>query len=428
MALPAVTLPDPKMEAEGGIDPLGVALIADRLADDMLPGMTQRMARPRFVSLMCTSSVITEALDVRAEDGTPPHIAYEWLVVQSFAQLHDEVRRVPGMLKAKAALRDNVPLSPRRYLKSPTIFGFHGVYKTLGVALGVLDEDLRLRPAGERLLLTWEKATGLDGFLSGDKASPGGRLRTRLRELVLEALDQGFSAPPPNAVRDALQTTCRPDQIQAAESAVLRDLLDDARGGTRGEVFRLLVRSDVQKAFTGSYERPFLRFLEPIASPELRSTLAAIEAFERVIRPIQDGFDWIRFLSTKNRLEPLSADSFAELAPPGLVKELPRALADVLPAVVGRKAAPELDVLVRDFEGVRTLQDLFTATLRRHEQAQRRKPPAGKRPWFERSPEGRALVRPLYRLEEAPSDIERGVYFYRTAAVASFLSDLGGMA
>lgn len=34
---------DPELEGEGSIDPLGLATLADRLADWIFPGMTARM-------------------------------------------------------------------------------------------------------------------------------------------------------------------------------------------------------------------------------------------------------------------------------------------------------------------------------------------------------------------------------------------------
>ena len=42
----------------------------------------------------------------------------------------------------------------------------------------------------------------------------------------------------------------------------------------------------------------------------------------------------------------------------------------------------------------------------------------------ERTPDGGAVVRPLYRLHEPPAALDVGVHFYRCSAVLSFLKDL----
>lgn len=424
MPLPFVTLPDPKTDAEGGIDPLGIAVIADRLADDMLPGLTARMSRPRFLTAIAVASAALDDLEARAEDGTPPFLALEWIAVQAFALMDEEVRRIPGMLKARAALRDGAPMSARRYLKTASVFGFHGVYKTLAKALGIVDDDLHLRPNGERLVSAWEKACGLDGFLAGAKDSPGGKLRARLRASVEEALAQAHAPPPKGVLLELFQQHLRPDTPTKAEAALLHDLFAAPEGGTRGEVFALYQRKEVRGVWEENTERAFLRFVQSQASPELRATLVAIEAFEKVARPVQDALDHALHLSTRQR-GAISVDDFTA-AVPDLLGDLPRALEEARTALVGRSSTAEVESFVADLEGVRTNADLFQAMLRRHEQAQRRKPPNGKRPWFERLADGRVVVRPLYRREEAPPAGDRFVHFYRTFSVMSFLDDLGG--
>jgi hypothetical protein len=50
----------------------------------------------------------------------------------------DGLRRVPGIDKARQARRNKVPMSADRYLKTPKVFGFHGVYKRLARHLDVV--------------------------------------------------------------------------------------------------------------------------------------------------------------------------------------------------------------------------------------------------------------------------------------------------
>jgi hypothetical protein len=85
---------DPEIQGEGSIDPLGLAALADRLADWIFPGMTARMWRPRFLTAMAATSVIVEPFeDELAKDGaTPPWLIFEWYYVEAMTRLGDEER------------------------------------------------------------------------------------------------------------------------------------------------------------------------------------------------------------------------------------------------------------------------------------------------------------------------------------------------
>ena len=103
MLMPVRSLADPEVQGEGSIDPLGLATLADRLADWMLPGMTARMWRPRFLTAMAAASWILEPLEDRiGEDGiSPPWLVLEWCYVEAMACLGEAeavaLRRTPGM-------------------------------------------------------------------------------------------------------------------------------------------------------------------------------------------------------------------------------------------------------------------------------------------------------------------------------------------
>ena len=133
MLIPFRSQFDPEIQGEGSIDPLGLAALADRLADWIFPGMTARMWRPRFLTAMAATSIIVEPFaDAVAKDGTtPPWLIFEWYYIEPIAKLPDEEiggQRIPGILKAQQAGRDKVSMNPNRYLKTPKVFGFHGVY------------------------------------------------------------------------------------------------------------------------------------------------------------------------------------------------------------------------------------------------------------------------------------------------------------
>src|SRR5437899_2268241 len=77
-SLPFLTLPDPPQSGEGALDPLGMATIGDRLADWVLPGMTARMSRPRFLTAIAVSAVVCDGLEetVAADGMTPAYLVF----------------------------------------------------------------------------------------------------------------------------------------------------------------------------------------------------------------------------------------------------------------------------------------------------------------------------------------------------------------
>src|SRR5438067_2412337 len=167
-SLPFLTLPDPPVVGEGALDPLGLATIGEGLADWILPGMTARMSRPRFLTAMAASATVCQGLqeEIAADGVTPAYLVFEWLVVEGFARAAErsEVERTPGIEKARACRRTDFRMSARAYLKAPTVFGFHGVYRRLARHIGIIDQDGILLENGYSLLKTWEREQGLDGF------------------------------------------------------------------------------------------------------------------------------------------------------------------------------------------------------------------------------------------------------------------------
>lgn len=282
-ALPFVTAADPAAGGEGAIDPLGFAQVADRLAEWVLPGMTSRMERPRFVTAMAVSAAVCEGLEDRgAGDGmTPAEVVFEWLLVEGFARRagRDEVRRTPGIDKAAAAVAAGIPLSARGYLKTPSVFGFHGVYKRLARHLGVVDDVLRCDETGYELLKIWEREQGQSGFVTGD----GSVLRS-LRVALDDALSMGHTTRT-NGWQgwDFFAAHLAPARVGRREAGLLWKKLLSDRGDRRGEVFELVVAPDTHAAFAdGASDLVVIRYLLPRSSAQLTTrwrTICAYEAF-----------------------------------------------------------------------------------------------------------------------------------------------------
>jgi len=86
---------------------------------------------------------------------------------------------------------------------------------------------------------------------------------------------------------------------------------------------------------------------------------------------------------------------------------------------------PAVRALLGAFDEVRSASELFRAVVAHHEQAQRDKPPDGKRSWLEPGPPGSVMVRPAYQVEELDDAPPPYVHDYRVGTVGRFLADLG---
>ena len=145
-AFPFLTTYDPPGTSEGSLDPLGLYQIADQLAMQLVPAVRERMLRIRFLTAMAVGSLVIEDLegDPRHRDATP-YLVWEWLVVEALTREKGDdpsIWGVPGTGVTRAALAQHKYVDARSYLKTPRVFGFHGVYKRLAVRLGLLDVHL----------------------------------------------------------------------------------------------------------------------------------------------------------------------------------------------------------------------------------------------------------------------------------------------
>lgn len=428
LRLPFLSEHDPEVGAEGGIDPLGLASIADRLADSIAPGITARMSRIRFVSAICAAAVVLERFAERASpDGSPPYLVFEWMVVEAFArrgkELPSDARQIPGIDKARAALARDERMSARNYLKTPKVFGFHGVYRTLAEALELIDRDGMLREQGDRLARAWEKDLGIEGFVDRAAAAPGSSLRAQLEQQVDAALRSGQVAVSPGAnLFTELLRAFRPDAVGTRERRVLRELLFDP-----GEPVRREVLEGLAALGPGAPENDLVDILRRKASRDLEVRLEAIRRFETMAQLLTRALRRITFLSSQLGTRPLAPDRARS------DRELVE-IATMLPGAT-RRAGAALDAagmllpleLFRArftrFEESLTPSSFFETLIAHHEQIQRQKKPRGKRSWFDRAGDG-VVVRTPYRTWEPPEASERFVHPYRLRAMLQFLGDL----
>ncbi len=432
MLLPHLSELDPDTKGEGSIDPLGLYTIADALGVRMIPGVRERQSRARFLTAMAVSLWVCETFEpeqLAADEVSEAWQVFEWYTVEglvrAFRNESDEYAGTPGTLKAIAALKDKVPLCADRYLKTPNVFGYHGVYRILARDLRI-DTGARLGDFGYDLVSVWAEEQGLRGFVSG--GGTGSKVLKSLRDAVADGLKRGSVARTGGWTEWAFfPDHLAPGRMGDAEAERLKVGLLNSVNGFRREVIEFLVSRAGRKAWeSGRAEREFHAALRASASVQLAELLDAIDCYERFARMVYDAFvDCLVELTLARRR--LSAAELAQcVSVAKAAKELPalfvetRHRLEVIDDLLVRfdNAFSSLGERAHAEDWVRTLIDHHTSN-------QRRKPPAGKAPWVEQLDDGRYLVRALYRTEKGGAHDSSYLHAYRTRPLWSYVHDMG---
>jgi hypothetical protein len=423
LTLPFVTEADPDRAGEGSLDPLGLARIADRLADELAPGVTARMSRIRFLTAIAAcSNVFSEPADFVGPDGTPAYLAFEWHLVEALVRSPPQsgTDAVPGIQKARARLRE-----PRRhldsgsYLEGPKVFGFHGVYKRLGRDLGIIDDRLILLRRGDELLDVWEREQGASGFALKRRGSPGGKLAVQIDSEVRRTLEQGaVQLGPGSGLWKVLSASFAPRAAGSRERRQLWAWLTDERHPVRDELARLMAAdADAQTTERKLAEQ----LLASNVSPALRIRLRAVAAFEAAVRPLDDAFRLIRSVASQHTPSPVSALKFgAHPKLQELAHDLPRALIAASTSLEKVGLAGDFETALGHLTEERPADQMVEAIMERHRAVQTDK---GKRAWFEQEDRG-YVVRGIGRLDEPFAESSEFLHPYRLYALRSFARDL----
>jgi hypothetical protein len=437
-SLPFLSAADEKTEAEGSIDPLGLVPIAERLANELVPGVRERHNHPRYLTAMAVGLRICEDLpaDQLAADGhSPPYQVYEWYAVEGLVRMaekldqRDAIRGLPGQMKARAAAQRSVPLAAATYLKVPSVFGFHGVYRRLAEAVGVLDKG-GLRELGEELLETWAVEQDLPGFNRIGKGT-GEKIRRELAAAVTDGFAKGEVARGPRwGGWSFFFDHLRPFALGRRERELLWRALATPENDTRARVLAFLASGSGHQALREAdrdgevSERIFHAHLRRAVEPELVRLLDAIDAYERFCRLIHNAF-YACLGYSAGYPHPIST---SELAETDAVKVAARDARRAFEHAEAQLEPKQQDQTFRETFGALTETAnpaaFVDALLDHHRKTQRRKPPDGKAPWFELYADGRVMARPQYRDREAVTGSDEYVGLYRTRALCSMAADL----
>ena len=426
ITLPFLTAYDPPGSSEGTLDPLGLYQIADQLGVLLVPAVRERMQRIRFLTAMAVGTFVTEGLDDNPEHrDASPYLAWEWLVVESMIRTTGETRGVPGTLVTRRALDDHDYLDARSYLKTPRIFGFHGVYKRLAVHLGIVDVHLGPGPNAEKLVDAWAKGLGIGG-LEGARSLMGS---------WTTAIKRGLGEKPPRTKPGwsrsdwaELAKAFDPSEGKTREKRVLQDLLlavDDRRLGALPQLWEL------QKEFEDDeYVEEALHNRLEKRDPSYAPLLKAIRSYEAFARSLQDGFDVL--IAEASRSDTLDY-AVTEIAQVG---DFRKSVANLHARFeTAHQALSEITIVslslpnlfAERFQSFAEPMDAGTCALAlcdHHVKVQRSKSANGKRPWFDRIGNDRIYIRHAYR--EPRRDILPGRYAhpYRGVPIRMFWRDL----
>lgn len=429
VTFPFLTAYDPPGTSEGTLDPLGLYQIADQLAIQLVPAVRERMQRIRFLTAMAVGALVTEGMeDEPAQRDASPYLVWEWLVVEALIREtgnDPSVWGVPGTVVARRALDQHGYLDAHSYLKTPRIFGFHGVYKRLATHLGLVNVHLGPGPMAEGLVDAWARGRGLGG-LEGAK-----RLMARWTEAVQRSLGGKPPRTRPGWDKKAwaeLASAFAPGGCRAREKRYLRDLLlalDERRLGALPEIWQLQVEFDGD-----DFQEETLHNQLERRDPGMGPILSAIRSYETFARCLQDAFDVLKAEAAR-----LDAQGFTV---PDIARD-----ADFKFSVDGIHERFEAaynaigDVAITSV----SLQNLFGERFgafaepmsaaacaillcEHHEAIQRAKSADGKRPWFDRIGQERIYIRQAYRQPRNAIQPGRYVHDYRGWPIRRFYFDL----
>jgi hypothetical protein len=429
ITLPFLTSYDPPGTSEGTLDPLGLYQIADQLAVQLVPAVRERMQRIRFLTAMAVGAMVIEGLEVDPSwRDASPYLVWEWFIVEALTRtMHDEetVWGVPGTHVTRRALERHGYLDARSYLKTPRVFGFHGVYKRLAAHLGIVDVHLGPGLHAESLVDAWARDLGLGGL---EGARP---LLSRWSAAIRRGLGESPPRTNPKWTRETwaeLAGAFAPSACKSRERRHLRDLVhasDDRRLGALPIIWQL------QREFNGDeLQEELLHDRIERIEPRYGPLLMAIRAYEAFARGLQDAFDILKTEAARAEVQGFAVPRIAhdpdfEQSARNLHKRFEKAhtaLGEVNIASISLQSL--FSQRFGAFAEPMDAAECALALCSHHEIVQRAKSSAGKRPWFDRVGQERIYIRYAYREPRRAIQPGRYVHAYRAWPIRRFHSDL----
>lgn len=430
MYLPTLSSYTTLENSQGTLDPLGLYSIADRLALRLAPDLRERMSHPRYLTGIAVGAIVCSAFseeEMAIDEISPPWQVYEWYVTSALVRRFqkedpDQLIGMPAREKTTHALKEGIPMNAIRYLKTPSVFGFHGVYRTLAKGIGLID-GVHIGEFGAKLVDIWEKEQGLDGFRIGIKGTAGYEFRAKLQEAVQAGIKSGAVAKPWGwEFYTKLAESLAPKNPGKEEARLLYEELLKGETNSRAELIRFLQTKEGKEVVkTGSEKQVHTVLLGQ--NPTNRQLLVAIQAYEKLCRILYNAYyeilQWMKSHPGKVSISQLCELTNVKTA----CKELPGAFSQV--DACFEPYSTELVSFINGFQLLRESYDpadWVKLLFEHHLKVQRNKPPNGKSPWILEYSKDVYLLNTQHGIDVELSD--EYVHQYRTYALQSFLKDL----
>lgn len=410
LTLPQYSTFDPKGRGEGSLDPLGLGAISERLAKRLAPAVTNRMNQPHWLTAIAVGALACDGLDdvPPLDRVTTPSVAFEWLVLEAFVRRQEGAAmplRIPGVQKARdTVVARGGRLSHRTYLKSASVFGFHGIYRPFAVNVGVLTDKLHFGAEAVSLARAWENDVGLPGFVDQIPGSDGAWVRKEIRNAVGNALTHGeLTVGKSQQIFGYLSRALLPDVEPPMRWPVVRERLralvfDPSMAETTCELLHLLLESGLplEAMRAQSMEAEALARVRRGASRDLGALIDAVVAFENLAAPLTAMFNAVRGISSASPARPVHYADVMHRADYVTAASVLTARYERLQACVAGEREPDAFAtslrLIIETRGA----EQFEALMARHAAVQRNK---GDKPeWFDHFPQG-WIVRREYSAE-----------------------------
>ena len=431
MYFPNLTAYQTLENSQGTLDPLGLYTIADRLASRLAPNLKERMKHPRYLTAMAVGAVVCSGFsedELATDEISAPWQVYEWyvasaLVKQFIRENPTQLLGMPGREKTTNAFKDVVPLSAIRYLKTPSVFGFHGVYRTLAKGIGIVEGN-QVGEFGMRLVDVWEKEQQLEGFRIGLAGKAGNDFRNKLKDAIVKGLYAGAVAKSWSwELYPKLAEYLAPKSPGKNEAALLFGELLKGETNAKAELINFLISKEGQQSIaTGSEKAVHTLLLK--SSVSNKQQLLAIQAYEKIARLLYNAFyEMLQSMQrnqSKGNISQLSLLTHVQKA----CKELPAAFAEA-----DLLLEPFTDETVLFLNNFKQLRESFKASdwikllFEHHSKVQKNKPPNGKASWVLEHSTGNYLLNTSQSFDRDLN--EEYVHQYRTFTLQSFMKDLG---
>lgn len=420
----------------GSLDPMGLYAIADRMATTLVPGVRERMSNLRYMTASAYGAEVCRGMsdEPMLQARLEPYMALEFHLVSGwiyqFREHEEEIAGLPGIQKSQECFQGNRRLTPGRYLKTASVFGFHGVYRTLASDLRIVDEHYLLGATGEALVEEIQNQFNSAGV-------PWDHHLDLMRRAVRETCAERETSRMWQWERhgDAAHIL-KPHNMSMREQEIIGDALFSAEKLGRHELLSFLKSKEGQAKWAGENEREVYKaFSNTSLSQETKKIVEAILAFEAMAKLLHDAFHQVLShveQGAQVKTEKLCSLTAVIVAADEVWDRYQRVLETM--SLAGMEAERQkVEGSFAEFGGLpgtgtAKARAFLDAMIHHHQDVQKSKGRNGKQAWIRRSEDDRWYADVLGRSEQVDAETNAFVHQYRIRPLMSFLQTLGHVA